>query len=416
MVADGPKLRVLLVDDEPAVLEGLELQLGRRYEVHSSSVPAQALKMVETMAPFAIVLSDMRMPGMDGAALLREIRSRQPHGVRMLLSGHADVGSAIAAVNDGAVFRYLTKPCPPPQLLAAFEAAAQQYRVQAAERTLLEQTLRGAIKALAEVLAVVDPAGHGQALRVQQLASELAHELKFAADWPLEVAALLSSIGMVSLPADVLQRLHAGEIPLPDEAEMLARLPKLSDRLLSTIPRLEPARAILLLSHQLPLPDDWVASFGDNQMALLQRCAAILRVATGFDSLLTHGYGTVEALGVLRARKIAADASVIDALESLRARDQGRVVVRQLPISMLAPGMVIAGDLCTTAGQLLVTRGFVISESFLARLTNFSRGRVREPVLVMVPDDGSRSPSGLAHGALPATGEPKPKPNSLQPA
>lgn len=399
MPDDGARLRVLLVDDEPAVLEGLELQLGRRYEVHGTTQPAQALKMIDTMAPFAIVLSDMRMPGMDGAALLREIRNRQPHGVRMLLSGHADVGSAIAAVNDGGVFRFLTKPCPPAQLLAAFDAAAQHYRVQAAERALLEQTLRGAIKALAEVLAVVDPAGHGQALRVQQLSLELAKELAFAPGWSLEVAALLSSIGRVSLPAEVLQRLHAGEIPLPDEAAMLARLPKLTDRLLAAIPRLEPARAILLLSHEQPLPEGWATDFGSGTLATLGRCAAILRVAEGFDTLLTHGYGSAEALGVLRARKVAGDAAVIDALESLRARDQGRVAVRQLPIAMLQPGMVIAGDLCTTAGQLLVTRGFVISESFLARLTNFSRGRVREPVLVMVPD-GQTTPSETRSDSL----------------
>lgn len=399
MPDDGARLRVLLVDDEPAVLEGLELQLGRRYEVHGTTQPAQALKMVDTMAPFAIVLSDMRMPGMDGAALLREIRNRQPHGVRMLLSGHADVGSAIAAVNDGGVFRFLTKPCPPAQLLAAFDAAAQHYRVQAAERALLEQTLRGAIKALAEVLAVVDPAGHGQALRVQQLSLELAKELVFAPGWSLEVAALLSSIGRVSLPAEVLQRLHAGEIPLPDEAAMLARLPKLTDRLLAAIPRLEPARAILLLSHEQPLPEGWATDFGSGTLVTLGRCAAILRVAEGFDTLLTHGYGSAEALGVLRARKVAGDAAVIDALESLRARDQGRVAVRQLPIAMLQPGMVIAGDLCTTAGQLLVTRGFVISESFLARLTNFSRGRVREPVLVMVPD-GQTTPAETRSDSL----------------
>ncbi|WP_439638868.1 response regulator [Nevskia sp.] len=399
MPDDGARLRVLLVDDEPAVLEGLELQLGRRYEVHGTTQPTQALKMIDTMAPFAIVLSDMRMPGMDGAALLREIRNRQPHGVRMLLSGHADVGSAIAAVNDGGVFRFLTKPCPPAQLLAAFDAAAQHYRVQAAERALLEQTLRGAIKALAEVLAVVDPAGHGQALRVQQLSLELAKELAFAPGWSLEVAALLSSIGRVSLPAEVLQRLHAGEIPLPDEAAMLARLPKLTDRLLAAIPRLEPARAILLLSHEQPLPEGWATDFGSGTLATLGRCAAILRVAEGFDTLLTHGYGSAEALGVLRARKVAGDAAVIDALESLRARDQGRVSVRQLPIAMLQPGMVIAGDLCTTAGQLLVTRGFVISESFLARLTNFSRGRVREPVLVMVPD-GQTTPAETRSDSL----------------
>ena len=145
---------------------------------------------------------------------------------------------------------------------------------------------------------------------------------------------------------------------------------------------------------------------------MLNRCASILRVSEGFDTLLTHGYGSAEALGVLRARKVPGDAPVIDALESLRARDQGRVAVRQLPISMLTPGMVIAGDLCTTAGQLLVTRGFVISESFLARLTNFSRGRVREPVLVMVPD----AVPGAGAVASAAAASNDARPHSLQSA
>lgn len=383
------KLRVLLVDDEPAVLEGLELQLGRRYEVHLCSSPLTALTMIETMAPFAIVLSDMRMPVMDGAQLLRELRLRQPQGVRMLLSGYADVSSAIAAVNDGGVFRFLTKPCPPPQLLAAFEAAASQYRLQTAERDLLEQTLRGAVKALAEVLGVVDPAGHGSALRVQRLVLELAQELRFTFGWPLEVAALLSSIGMVSLPAEILQRLHAGEIPLPEEAAMLVRLPKIADRLLAAIPRLEPARAILLVRHGLSLPDDWRHRFDADTLDQIRTAAAILRICTEFDSLLTHGYGIAEAIGVLRSRPAPADPKLdmklIDAVECLRACDQSRVSIRQLPVAMLKPGMIVAGDLCTTAGQLLVTRGFEITESFLARLTNFSKGRVREPVLVTVP-------------------------------
>lgn len=385
IVTEPVRLRVLLVDDEPAVLEGLELQLGRRYEVHVATSGQAALNTMATMAPFAIVMSDMRMPGMDGAQFLKEARARQPDSVRLLLTGYADVPSAIAAVNDGALFRFLTKPCPPTELLASFEAAATQYRLQQVEHELLESTLRGAIKALAEILGVVDPAGHGEALRVQRLVHELSRELQIDGGWPLEVAALLSSIGAVSLPAGLLQRFHAGEPLADDEAVMIDGLPALTDRLLSTIPRLEPARAILLLRHGKLLPDDWNALFDAAAIERLTHSARILELTSSYDSLQVRGYGEAEAIGMLRDDDRHFAEPMVAALERLVVHDSGRIAIRQLPVLLLRPGMVIAGELRSSAGQLLVGKGFVVTESFLAKLWNIPRGRVREPVPVLVP-------------------------------
>lgn len=380
----GDRPRLLLVDDEPAVLEGLELQLGRRYEVQMAGSGAAGLAMLDDEAPFAVVLSDMRMPGMDGAQFLAQVRARAPDTVRMLLTGHADTPSAIAAINDGAVFRFLTKPCAPPVLHDAVEAAVAQYRLVCAEHELLEKTLRGAVLALTEVLGLTDPKGHGEALRVQRLSTEIAREIDLKPVWPLEIAALLSSIGRVSLPPETLHRYEGGETLRTEEEAMVAQVPKVTDRLLAPIPRLEPVRAILLLASALPLPEAWDALFDNTTIDRLRRCGEVLRLAGDFDRLTERGMPVDEAMSLMRGRPGRDSSVILDALTKLRAGDARKVQVRQLPAALLRPGMIVAADVYTTSGRLVMSRGFQITESFIARLANFQRGHLREPIAVIV--------------------------------
>src|SRR5919204_6882078 len=159
--------RILCVDDEEFILDGLRDTLRRAFEVHTATGASEALAMLRKEPDaYAVVLSDMRMPGMFGSEFLREARTVAPNAVRMLLTGYADVDSAIRAVNDAQLFRFLTKPCEPEQLVRACIAALAQHRLITAERVLLEQTLRGSVNALVEVLALASPAAFGRAGRV----------------------------------------------------------------------------------------------------------------------------------------------------------------------------------------------------------------------------------------------------------
>ncbi len=126
------------MDDEASVLEALQRQLRELYELTVTTDPKEAMKMVVTRGPYDVVVSDLRMPGMDGVALLFSIRTLSPNTVRVLLTGHADVEAAVAAVNEGNIFRFLTKPCPTKALIRALEASVEQCRLQTAQRSLLE--------------------------------------------------------------------------------------------------------------------------------------------------------------------------------------------------------------------------------------------------------------------------------------
>ena len=172
------KPSILCVDDEPNVVSGLAMQLRRDYEVVGASSGAEGLARLRERAggpedrAFAAIVSDMRMPEMDGASFLAEAREVAPDATRLLLTGHSEFDAAIRAVNEGGLFRFLLKPCPPDELRVALRDAVEQHRLVVSERVLLEQTLRGSVRTLLEILAMTHPAAFGRAERVRRRALE----------------------------------------------------------------------------------------------------------------------------------------------------------------------------------------------------------------------------------------------------
>jgi DNA-binding NarL/FixJ family response regulator len=117
------KTRILFVDDEPNVLEGLRNRLHRqrkKWDMHFASSGADALALLATQ-PMDVIVTDMRMPGMDGAALLAAVKQAYPGMVRIVLSGHAELATALRAVP--VAHQFLTKPCEAGVIEATVERA-----------------------------------------------------------------------------------------------------------------------------------------------------------------------------------------------------------------------------------------------------------------------------------------------------
>ena len=140
--------KILFVDDDELLLQTYQRHLRKLYDAEVALGAEEALAAVADRGPFAVIVSDMRMPGMNGIQLLAKVREIVPDTVRMMLSGHGDLNSAIEAVNEGNVFRFLTKPCSQATLLKALDAGLAQYRLVTAERELLSETLSGSLKVL----------------------------------------------------------------------------------------------------------------------------------------------------------------------------------------------------------------------------------------------------------------------------
>src|SRR5450631_170470 len=149
--------RILCVDDEPNVLHAIERQFRKRFEITIALGPDLALREIAERGPFAVVVSDLRMPGMDGVQFLARVRQISPDTVRIMLTGEADFSAAIEAVNQGNIFQFLSKPCPAEMLGRALDAALEQHALIMAERELLERTLTGSVEVLSEILSLVNP-------------------------------------------------------------------------------------------------------------------------------------------------------------------------------------------------------------------------------------------------------------------
>jgi response regulator RpfG family c-di-GMP phosphodiesterase len=251
MTPEPPKARVLFVDDEPDLLSGLARSLrSRHFEIRTAPDGETALRLLKESGPFEVIVSDLRMPVMDGVTLLHCARSVAPDTVRVLFTGQLDIEHALAAVNDGAVFRFMVKPSSTIMILATLRAAVEQYRLVTAERVLLEQTLRGSIQALSEVLALASPLAFGRAARLRKAVAALVSAAGIAKSWHVEIAAMLSQIGCVTLPPATLEKVYQGEMLSGPEQAMISRLPAVTEQILSHIPRLEPLLEILRYSQK----------------------------------------------------------------------------------------------------------------------------------------------------------------------
>jgi len=145
--------RILFVDDDQQVLDAYKRLLHGKFNVETALSGARGLAAIHVIGPFAVVVSDMRMPGMNGAEFLANVRELAPQTVRMLLTGHKDLDRAIDAVNEGQIFRYLTKPCGKDALENAIVLALARYRANVENSELIREAKDRRLELGAEVLS-----------------------------------------------------------------------------------------------------------------------------------------------------------------------------------------------------------------------------------------------------------------------
>jgi CheY-like chemotaxis protein len=151
--------KILIVDDEPNVLEAFKRQLTRQFRGQSQSIEIDTalsgedgLEMMKSKGPYAVIVSDMKMPNMDGVRFLSCVRELAPNTVRVMITGKPTMGMAMNAVNEGNVFSFLTKPCSPETLAGTLMLGIEQFRVTTTERGELEKALSGSIGVMADIL------------------------------------------------------------------------------------------------------------------------------------------------------------------------------------------------------------------------------------------------------------------------
>ncbi|HEY4355882.1 MAG TPA: HD domain-containing phosphohydrolase [Acidobacteriaceae bacterium] len=365
------KPKILLVDDEPAVLAGYERTLYREFEIETATGGEAGLQALEQKGPFAVVVSDMRMPGMSGAQFLTKVREQFPESVRILFTGYTDITAAIEAINHGNIFRFLTKPASKEVLVSALWAGIAQYDLIRAEKDLLEKTLVSSIKVLADFLNVSSPQAFGRSSRIAGIVKHIAGKLQPRNAWRWEAAAMLSQLGCIALEPELLQKSFSGAALSPDEKARFETHPGHAMRMLKEIPRLE--LVAWMIGHQLTpelLPQPEGITSDDVAETLLGTKA--LRLALAFDELRARDTGREEVIQRLMARTRQFDAAIIATLADYTP-DAVPLEPRRIAAVKVVAGMVLDQDVFNRDGVLLIPKGQQISAAMQMKIQNFAQ-------------------------------------------
>jgi response regulator RpfG family c-di-GMP phosphodiesterase len=380
---NAPTEKILFVDDDLNILSGYMRALRKRCQFETAVGGEEGLMMLEHDGPFAVVISDRQMPQIDGVKFLSQVKQKSPDTVRIMLTGNADLESTIELVNQGNLFRFLTKPCSVEVIGKAIDDALTQYRIVTAERELLEKTLRGSVQVLVEILSIVDPNSFGRAQRLKDRIGPLAKAMGLPNTWELELAAMLSQIGHVTIPTHLTSKGNTGQALTAIEREMLESVPEIGRRLLMNIPRLQNVAEIVLYQRKhfngggYPMTD-----ISGDAIPLGSR---LLLIMQDLLQLEDSGSAPNQAVDQLAKRQGRYDPKLLELLAKNYAGKVWRKeeLIRQVPVKALQIGDTLVTDVFNQDGMLLMTSGHKLTGATLEKLLNFAMlYGVKEPLSV----------------------------------
>ncbi|MBN2751089.1 MAG: response regulator [Rhodospirillaceae bacterium] len=381
---------ILLIDDDVNLLSSMKRQFRGKFDVETATSGEDAITQIEGGKVPSVVVCDMRMGGMNGVSTLAKIKEALPDTVRLMLTGNADMQTAIDAINNGSIFRFLTKPCPPETMEAGLNAALEQYRLVMAERELLEKTLAGSVKVLIDMLALASPLAFGRATRIRTWARKVAVALKLPQRWQIEIAAMLGPIGLLSVPPEVIAKLHA-KTPLSEvERRMIDHSPEAARNIIANIPRLAGVSKIVALQNRGFDGSGFPADGPKGTDIPLD--ARILKILSELSNIATGVSPTRTDFETLSLRAQQFDPGLLgrvrDVLEVMTDLGNGRRPVKKLATGVLLPDMVLAADVMTLDGRLVLSALVQISEAHVESLRNLARvKRISDEIVVFADND-----------------------------
>jgi response regulator RpfG family c-di-GMP phosphodiesterase len=371
---------VLLVDDEQKILSSLTRELFELEicDVVTAQSGMEGLEVIKNTPNIMVIVSDYHMPGMDGIQFLNEAQKISPDSTRIMLTGAAGLDMAIQAINFGHLFRFLVKPCSAEVLIPTIKAGIRQYQLITGEREILQKTLNGSIKIMIDLLSILNPEIFLQASRLRDLVRKLAVEMKMENIWEVELAALLSRIGSVTVPQDIINNWMQGFLLEEKEAKIIQSIPQIGENLIRNLPRFENvARGIGAQNYCYINPDKKIGELSGDQIPLIGR---ILKLVIDYDryfeilqdsqqafaEILNHSKEYDPKLLMVFREKVLALLGETEKKSTISIQTE-----RKVNIEDLVPGMILKRNVVDQNGRLIVARGTVITEILRIRLGNF---------------------------------------------
>ena len=395
---------ILVVDDQLQNIELLEAHLvPQGYEIVEATNGEEALEKLSANQ-IDLILLDVMMPGMDGFEVTRRIRQDTAHRLLpiILVTALRETEDRVKGIEAGCD-DFLSKPVDKVELLArvrsllkvkAYNDLMINYRKEleskVTKRTeVMQKTLQGSIKILADILALMNPEAFHTAQLTRKLMRNLCERLQIDGAWEYEIAAMLSQIGLSTLPSDIIDKLRRNQAFNAKEQLMFKSHPAIAEQLISNIPRLEGiAEAIgcqmIDFSKTLEIKNKRIASM-----------ARMLKLALDFVTAEKKRTGhALDILANFQGKTNKYDPEMLAALEAELMSVEKDLIIREVSPRNILPGMVLAEDIIDEKNMFMARKGTEITEIFLVRLLNFLKlGRKISKIKVLARVDRKKANS-----------------------
>ncbi|CAH2031575.1 HD domain-containing phosphohydrolase [Trichlorobacter ammonificans] len=411
---------VLFVDDEENILKAMvRLTMDEAFSVVTATSGQQGLECLQQMPEVALIVSDQRMPGMNGAEFLHKSRELAPDAIRMLLTGYSDISAAVDAINRGGASRYLSKPWNDDDLLQTLRGAVETWELTRENRRLqavvqaqneelkqwnenlksrvlqqttairkkaddlneallhLKENYTGMISAFSSLVELRGGRMKQHSRNVAELAAHAAREYGLMPEEQetIRIAALLHDIGEIGIPERILE--IAPDVLPPDEFRLYAQHPVRSQMAIDHIADLRPAGALIRHHHEQFDGNGFPDRLAGDQIPLGAR---ILAYADQLDRAIAGGDSAEQALArVEMTLETKLDPTLQRvfrkafhyAYPAMPAFDDQATVELELKPAELKAGMLLTRDLYSGTGLLLLDRGTVLDDSMIVSITRY---------------------------------------------
>ena len=386
--------RVLLVDDEEKLLAGLSRQLSGKFDILTASSGKSALEILKGGGNIAVIVCDMRMPIMSGVEVLREFSKKSPTTSRIMLTGFGSQECAVEAINKSHVFKFINKPCTMEVLAGSIQEGLEHYRLLVREKKLLERSLAGSIKLLADVVSLRDQSAADNSRKVSGWANILLPHIPEISKGELDFAIMLAPLGNMFVPAEVLVRQSQGDALSEKDLAVLAKAPEIGSNLLRNIPRMETISAAILYQNKnfdgTGFPNDKI--FGEDIpiiARLLHLLKALMEIANQRELREEHfnelskqdGKFDLTLLDLARKHLLgeANDSSAepnkedkesaeIEKVEEAEEEEDTGPETEVVRTATLREGKQLANDLINTEGSLVLAEGTILTQEQVEKI------------------------------------------------
>jgi response regulator RpfG family c-di-GMP phosphodiesterase len=366
--------KVLFVDDDPMILSGFVRNFRRYFNVYIAPDAESALEYIKNDGPFAVAVSDMKMPGMNGVVFFEKLRKVSPDTVRIMLSGEASLDMAVDAMNSGAVYKFLIKPVSPDEMLKIIALGLEEHNRISGGKRLLDETLNGSVQALMDVLVLTNPIAFSRGKRLRHYIFQLGRMIGIQNIWIYEIAAMLSQIGCVTVSEETVEKFVEGEELDDKEQRILKFVPQISKKVIAKIPGLDLVSEII--ENQNTDIDYSMVKYPLNRTPQAILGSLLLKTVTEFDNMICAGLSKTEAISRMSYSDEKNERTLLKYLKDVSVFNESPSQIRLKKIDDLREGMILAEDIKTNKGFLIAPKGYEADKSLISRLEDYSRKKI----------------------------------------